>query len=84
MHINILRTSVQDNTYWVSLVVQWLRIRLAIQGTWVQSLVWEDPTCCRAAKPVRLEPVSTVKEATTMRSPCSAMKAQCSQKVMRK
>ena len=24
---------------------------LAIQGTWVLSLVWEDPTCCRAAGP---------------------------------
>ena len=28
-----------------SLVVQWLRICLPIQGTWVQSLVWEDYTC---------------------------------------
>ena len=28
-----------------SLVAQWLRIRLPMQGTWVQSLVWEDPTC---------------------------------------
>ena len=34
----------------VSLVVQWLRICLAIQGTWVQSLVQEDPTCPRATK----------------------------------
>ena len=48
-----------------SLVVQWLRIRLAMQGTWVRSLVREDPTRCRAAKPVRynywawaLEPTS--------------------------
>ena len=30
----------------ISLVVQWLRIHLAIQG-WFQSLVRElDPTCC--------------------------------------
>jgi len=35
-----------------SLVVQWLRICLAIQGTPVQSLVWEDPTCQGATKPV--------------------------------
>ena len=35
-----------------SLVAQWLRIRLPIQGTRVQALVWEDPTCCRATKPV--------------------------------
>ena len=35
-----------------SLVAQWLRIRLPMQGTRVQALVWEDPTCCRATKPV--------------------------------
>ena len=36
-----------------------------MQGTRVRALVWEDPTCCGAAKPVRhnywacaLEPVS--------------------------
>ena len=28
-----------------SLVVQWLRIQLPMQGTWVWSLVQEDPTC---------------------------------------
>ena len=33
-----------------SLVVQWLRIHLPVQGTQVRSLVWEDPTCFRAAK----------------------------------
>ena len=36
-----------------SLVAQWLRICLPLQGTWVRSLVWEDPTCHRATKPVR-------------------------------
>ena len=36
-----------------SLVVQWLRIRLPMQGTWVRALVWEDPTCREATKPVR-------------------------------
>ena len=35
-----------------SLVVQWLRIRLQMQGTRVRALVWEDPTCCGAANPV--------------------------------
>ena len=29
-----------------SLVTQWLRIPLPIQGTRVQALVREDPTCC--------------------------------------
>ena len=33
-----------------SLVVQWLRIHLPIQGTQVQSPVWEDSTCHRATK----------------------------------
>lgn len=33
------------------LVVQWVRICLLMQGTEVQSLVWEDPTCLRASKP---------------------------------
>ena len=32
------------------LVVQWLRICLPMQGTCVQSLVWEDSTCQGAAK----------------------------------
>ena len=35
-----------------SLMAQWLRIRLPVQGTWVQSLVWENPTCSGANKPV--------------------------------
>ena len=48
-----------------SLVVQWLGIRLPMQGTRVRALVQEDPTCRGAAKPVRhnywacaLEPAS--------------------------
>ena len=35
-----------------SLVAQWLRIHLPMQGTRAQALVGEDPTCCGAAKPV--------------------------------
>ena len=35
-----------------SLVVQWLRICLPMQGTRVRALVWEDPTCRGAAGPV--------------------------------
>ena len=48
-----------------SLVVQWLRICLPMQGTWVQALVREDPACRGTTKPVRhnywacaLEPAS--------------------------
>ena len=33
-------------------MAQWLRICLAMQGTLIQPLVWEDPTCLRATKPV--------------------------------
>ena len=52
-------------TVGASLVAQWLRIRLSMQGTRVQALVREDPTCRGATKPVRhnywacaLEPTS--------------------------
>ena len=34
------------------LVVQWLRVCLPMQGTRVRALVWEDPTCRRATRPV--------------------------------
>ena len=43
----------QNLPEWACLVVQWLRIRLLMQGTWVQALVREDPTCRGATKPVR-------------------------------
>ena len=36
----------------VSLVAQWLRIHLEMQGIRVWSLVQEDPTCRRATEPV--------------------------------
>ena len=36
-----------------SLMVQWLRIRLPMQGTRVRALVQEDPTCRGATKPMR-------------------------------
>ena len=35
-----------------SLVAQWLRICLPMQGTRARALVWEDPTCCGATRPV--------------------------------
>ena len=37
---------------WASLVAQWIRICLPMQGTQVHSLVQEDPTCHGATKPV--------------------------------
>ena len=44
--------------YRASLVAQWLRICLPMQGTRVWSLVREDPTCCRATKPRVLQLLS--------------------------
>ena len=44
--------SPQKGLLGTSLVAQWLRIHLPMQGTWVWALVREDPTCCRATKPV--------------------------------
>ena len=35
-----------------SLVAQWLRICLSMQGTRVRALVWEDTTCYGATRPV--------------------------------
>ena len=35
-----------------SLVAQWLGICLPMQGTRVRALVWEDPTCRGATRPV--------------------------------
>ena len=35
-----------------SLVAQWLRIRLPMQGTQVRAMVREDPTCHGATKPM--------------------------------
>ena len=43
----------KKNQWGTSLVAQWLRIRLPMQGTRVRSLVWEDPTCCGATKALR-------------------------------
>ena len=38
--------------YRASLVAQWLRICLPMQGTRVRALFWEDPTCRGATRPV--------------------------------
>ena len=32
-------------------VVRWLRIHLAVQGTWVRSLIWDDPTSMEQLSP---------------------------------
>ena len=48
-HIVIKLTKIKDRA---SLVAQWLRIRLPMQGTRVQALVWEDSPCRGANKPM--------------------------------
>ena len=70
-----------------SLVAQWLRILLPMQGTRVWALVPEDPTCCRATRPVchnywacALDPVlsslcSATREATAVGSTRTATKS---------
>ena len=40
------------NSLGASLVAQWLRICLPVQGTRVRALVWEDPTCRGTAGPM--------------------------------
>ena len=62
-----------------SLVVQWLRIHLAMQGIWVQSVIREDPACRRATQPMHYNyraklqsPCSETREVTALRSPRTA------------
>ena len=58
-----------------SLVVQWLRIHLPMQGRWIWLLVWEDPhamgqlSLCAVTTEPALEGVSsTTRDATAIRS----------------
>ena len=50
---SVMHLSLKKLFLGTSLVAQWLRIHLPMQGTRVRALVWEDPTCRGAAKPVR-------------------------------
>ena len=49
-HLTPVRMVIIKNTR-ASLVAQWLRICLPMQGTRVRALVWEDPTCRGATGP---------------------------------
>ena len=62
---NIYYLTLYRKSLGTSLVAQWLRIHLPMQGTQVRALVREEPTCHGATKPVRhnyracaLEPAS--------------------------
>ena len=63
---------------WASLLMQWIRICLPMQGTQVQSLVWEDPThrgitnlYRTTTEPVLQKPEAAATKARAPRSPCS-------------
>ena len=51
-HLTPVRMTITKKVYRASLVAQWLRICLPMQGTQVRALVWEDPTCRGATKPM--------------------------------
>ena len=51
-HLKMIQKDIVKNTIGASLVAQWLRVCLPMQGTWVRALVWEDPTCHGATAPV--------------------------------
>ena len=40
--LNVITSVLIRGRQGASLVAQWLRIRLPMQGTWVRALVWED------------------------------------------
>ena len=44
--------TLKQRVWETSLVAQWISVCLPTQGTWVQSLVEEDPTYCGETKPV--------------------------------
>ena len=54
LHIyqNLSHGTLKISQFWASLVAQWLRVGLPMQGTRVRALVWEDPTCRGATVPV--------------------------------
>ena len=50
--INNTINEIKNSPEGASLVVQGLRICLLMQGTQVRALVWEDPTCHGATRPM--------------------------------
>ena len=60
-----------------SLVAQWLRICLPIQGTRFRALVWEDPTCRRACEPQLLSLRSRAREPQLLSPRATTTEAVC-------
>ena len=73
---NFLLLLISKASQGASLVAHWLRISLPMQGTQVRALVWEDPTCHGATKPMHhncwacaIEPGGPTTEARKPRVP---------------
>ena len=49
----MIMIELKHHHFGTSLLAQWLKIRLPMQGTQVRALLWEDPTCHGATKLVR-------------------------------
>ena len=54
-HFTLVRMVIIKKSTGASLVAQWLRVCLPVQGTRVRALVWEDPICRGATEPVSHE-----------------------------
>ena len=92
-HGNQRRKRNKRNTNWkrrsktvtvrASPVAQWLSVSLPMQGMWVRALLWEDPTCRGATRPVShnywalrvWSLCSATTEAAIVRGPRTAMKS---------
>ena len=76
-----------NNSYWTSLVSQRWRIRLPMQGTWVQSPVQEDSICQGAPQPMWAATeawapqsrCSTPREATAIWGRCTTTREKLAQ-----
>ena len=81
-HFDVWGKAIKKKRERASLVAQWLRICLPMQGTRVRALVWEDPTCRGATNPVSHNywacasgACAPQREAATVRGPRTAMKS---------
>ena len=70
MHDSCLKSSLRK--HWTSLMVQWIRVCLPMQGTGVQSPVQENSTCCWAISPctTTTEPALWSQELQLLTSGC--------------
>ena len=74
------KTLIQNDICRASLVAQWLRIRLPMQGTRVPALVREVPTCRGATMPVRHNCWACALEPADLEPMLRNKKSHCSEK----